>query len=104
MRREQNWPQQLEKLGKIETHNMAWRGYSPAHNLFLWEEAIALKPRLIIETFYAGNDLYDSYHLLRNQGIYFIDALPVLREYIRNGNQPYRVSWDGRSIDTCDHS
>jgi len=58
------WPQMLGKLAEIKTYNMAWGGYGPAHSVLLWEEAIDLKPKLVIEAFYAGNDLYDSYHLL----------------------------------------
>lgn len=65
--RNQAWPQQLEKLSKIKTYNMAFDGYGPAHNLLLLEEAIDLKPELIINAFYAGNDLYDSYSLIYNR-------------------------------------
>jgi lysophospholipase L1-like esterase len=63
----QAWPQQLEKLAKITTYNMAFGAYGPTHSLLLWGEAVALKPMLIIEAFYAGNDLFDSYHLVYNR-------------------------------------
>lgn len=64
----QAWPQQLEELSDIKTYNMAFGGYGPTHSLLLLEEAINLKPKLIIEAFYAGNDLYDSYSLIYNRG------------------------------------
>lgn len=60
----QSWPQQLEKLSEEKTYNMAYGGYGPAHRLLLLEEAISMKPKLIIEAFYSGNDLYDSYSLV----------------------------------------
>jgi hypothetical protein len=40
---------------------MAFSGYGPTHSLLLLHEAIDLNPKLIIDAFYAGNDLYDSY-------------------------------------------
>ena len=68
------WPQQLEYLSKIKTYNMAFGGYGPTHSLILLPEAINLKPKLIIEAFYAGNDLYDSY-----SHIYDMKQLPELK-------------------------
>lgn len=61
---DQAWPQQLEQLGDIKTYNMAFGGYGPAHSLILLAEAIDLGPRLIIEAFYAGNDIYDTFSLV----------------------------------------
>ncbi len=55
------WPQQLEKLSGWKTYNMAYGGYGPVHSLFLLEEALEMRPKIIVEAFYAGNDLYDSY-------------------------------------------
>ena len=66
---DQAWPQQLEILGKIKTYNMGIGGYGPPQSLLLLEEAINLKPKLIIEAFYAGNDLYDSYHLIYDRKV-----------------------------------
>ncbi len=64
VRADQPWPQVLEELGGVQTYNMAWGSYGPTHRLLLWEEAIDLNPKLIIEAFYAGNDLFDSYHFV----------------------------------------
>ena len=58
---EQAWPQQVESLEKIKTYNMAYGGYGPTHYLLLLNEAIVMHPKLIIVTFYTGNDLFDSY-------------------------------------------
>jgi len=71
---EQAWPQQLAYFGKIATYNMAFSAWGPTHSLLLLQEAIDLKPRLIIEAFYAGNDLYDSYF-----HVYGMGQLPELK-------------------------
>jgi hypothetical protein len=58
------WPQQLEQTSNITTYNMAVQGYSPAYSLLMFDEVVEMKPKLIIEAFYAGNDLYDSHQLV----------------------------------------
>ncbi len=64
------WPHQLADLAKLQVYSMAYGGYGPVHSLFLFEEAKKLHPRLIIETFYAGNDLYDSYSIVYDRQQY----------------------------------
>lgn len=62
------WPRQLEStLGKT-VYSMAYGGYGPAHSLVLWDEAVALLPEIVIEAFYVGNDLFDSFYLVYKQG------------------------------------
>jgi lysophospholipase L1-like esterase len=68
VKREKAWPQYLEFVSKITTYNMAYGMYGPVHSLILWKEAKELNPKLIIEAFYAGNDLFDSYNLVYNIG------------------------------------
>jgi hypothetical protein len=68
VKKEEAWPQYLEFVSKITTYNMAYGMYGPAHSLFLLKEAKELNPKLIIEAFYAGNDLFDSYNLVYNKG------------------------------------
>ncbi len=65
---EETWPKQLEMLGKATTYNMAFGRYGPVHSLILYEEAKSLNPKLIIEAFYAGNDLLDSYRMVYGRG------------------------------------
>ena len=72
--REEAWPKQLEMLGHITTYNMSFSGYGPTHSLALLNEALQLRPKLVIEAFYAGNDLYDSYN-----HVYRLKQLPYLR-------------------------
>ena len=60
------WPKQLEAATKKSVYSMAFGGYCPVHSLILWDEAIRLKPRIIIEGFYAGNDLFDAFNLVYN--------------------------------------
>jgi hypothetical protein len=62
--RDQAWPQQLAKCTGLTVYNMAFGGWGPVHSLLLLPEAIAKKPRIIIEAFYAGNDLFDSFSLV----------------------------------------
>ena len=63
VRRKQAWPYQLEELSRIKTYNMGASGYCPLQSLFLLDEALEMKPKLVIEAFYPGNDLYDAYAL-----------------------------------------
>lgn len=66
--REEAWPQQLEALARQPVYNMGYPGWGPTHSLLLMDEAFALKPKLIIEAFYSGNDLYDVFrHVYREK-------------------------------------
>lgn len=46
------------------TSNMSCPGYGPVHYVWLQEEALKLKPDVIVATFYSGNDLFDAFHLV----------------------------------------
>jgi len=61
------WPRQLESLSGASVYSIAYGGYGPTHSLILWEEAVALRPKVIIEALYSGNDLYDSFNHVYNQ-------------------------------------
>jgi len=64
---DQAWPRQSEQLSGLTTYSMALGSYGPTHSLLLLDDALALHPKLVIEAFYAGNDLFDSYaHVYRN--------------------------------------
>ena len=65
---EDAWPRQLESMTGKTVYSMAFSGYGPAHSLVLWNEAVALSPQIVIEAFYAGNDLFDSFNLVYNRG------------------------------------
>lgn len=65
---EDAWPRQLESMTGKTVYNMAYGGYGPTHSLTMWDEAIALSPKIVIEAFYAGNDLFDSFNHVYNQG------------------------------------
>jgi len=68
------WPRQLESGIGEPVYSMAYGGYGPAHSLLLREEALALSPQIVIEAFYSGNDLYDAFNLVYNDG-----GLPELK-------------------------
>lgn len=65
---EDAWPRQLESMLVKTVYSMAYGGYGPTHSLVLWDEAVALLPKIVIEAFYVGNDLSDSFDLVYNQG------------------------------------
>ncbi|MEM7029616.1 MAG: SGNH/GDSL hydrolase family protein [Chloroflexota bacterium] len=61
---DQAWPQQLAALDNTTVYNLALGGYGPGHSLVLFDDALDLKPKLIIEAFYAGNDAFDAFQLV----------------------------------------
>jgi lysophospholipase L1-like esterase len=58
---EEAWPQLLARQTGRSVYNMAFPGWCPVQSLLLADEALALRPRVVIEAFYAGNDLYDAF-------------------------------------------
>lgn len=67
------WPRRLAAATSRTVYNFAYGGYGPAHALLLWDEAMALEPRIVVEAFYLGNDLYDCFDL-----VYNLEQLPAL--------------------------
>lgn len=59
--RPEAWPQQLAAVSEHSVYNMAFGGYSPLHHLQLFEEALQLKPRLVISAVYFGNDFLETF-------------------------------------------
>ena len=51
VRRDEAWPQQLEKRSGYGTYNLAFGGYGPTQRALLFEEALSLQPRLVIAAF-----------------------------------------------------
>ena len=45
---------------------MAFVGYGPVQSLLMWDDAMAFKPRVVIEAFYTGNDPYDCFNHVYN--------------------------------------
>jgi len=72
--RDEAWPRRLAAETGLEVYNMAYDEYGPAHALILLEEGLGFRPRYVIEAYYAGNDLYDSFKL-----VHVLDQLPELR-------------------------
>ena len=65
---EDTWPRQLESIIHSTVYNMAFSGCGPVDSLLLWDEALSLRPKTIIEAFYAGNDLFDAYSRVYRDG------------------------------------
>lgn len=57
------WPAQLGELMGTSTYEMAVGGYGPIQYNSLFDEALALKPDVIIVGLYLGNDIFDAYYL-----------------------------------------
>jgi GDSL-like Lipase/Acylhydrolase family len=74
VRSQDAWPRQLTAMTGETVYSMAYGGYGPAHRLLLWDEAVEFEPELVIEAFYAGNDLFDAFDLVYNRG-----QLPALK-------------------------
>lgn len=68
VKRELAWPQCLANMGNLEVYNFGFGGYGPVHSLILMDEALAIKPKIIVEAFYSGNDLYDAYSMVYYRG------------------------------------
>ncbi|HNV85429.1 MAG TPA: hypothetical protein PKL97_00510 [Candidatus Omnitrophota bacterium] len=77
--REDAWPQRVAEIGGWSVYNMASSGWGPAHSLTRMDEALKFKPKMIVEAFYAGNDLYDSFNL-----VYYFGQLPGLKSSDEN--------------------
>lgn len=65
----QTWPSFLESEIDKPVYSMAFGGYGPVQSLLMWDEAMALKPRFVIEAFYTGNDLYDCFNHVYNMNL-----------------------------------
>lgn len=76
--RDSAWPQQLQALTGLKVYNMSYGGYGPVHSLVLLNEAMKLSPKIVIEAFYAGNDLYDSFNIS-----YYLNDFDYLKTHER---------------------
>jgi hypothetical protein len=64
----QAWPRELARVCGKTTYSMAYGGYGPVHYALLLEEALALRPGLVIVALYAGNDLWEAYERVYSGG------------------------------------
>jgi hypothetical protein len=62
--RKNAWPQQLAKMTGLKVYNIACGGYSPVHSLLLLDEVLEMKPKIVVEAFYAGNDLVEAFTIV----------------------------------------
>ncbi|MGH9368457.1 MAG: GDSL-type esterase/lipase family protein [Thermoanaerobaculia bacterium] len=61
VRREENWPHRLAERTGRTVYGISCGGWGPTQSLILFDGALALKPRLVVEAFYTGNDLFDCF-------------------------------------------
>jgi hypothetical protein len=57
------WPQQLEVQSGWPTYSMAWSSWGPGQAVYLFHEAMKLKPKVLVVGLYSGNDLYDAFRI-----------------------------------------
>lgn len=100
----ESWPRQLAPLHGVSSYVMAYGGYGPVHSLLLWDEAMRLKPKVVIEAMYSGNDLYEAFRLVydQNQAPWLKSSQLEIQQAIQEaqGNQTLhdrisRVYWMG---------
>lgn len=72
------WPQRVGALLHRPIYQMAASGYGPAQYALLMDEALALKPKVIIAAYYYGNDIYDSYQFVYRIGEFKRSTLDTL--------------------------
>ncbi len=73
------WPRLLSAHLGATVYNMALPGYGPMQSELQLDDALALRPRLVIVAPYFGNDLYDSFKLSRRHPEMLTGISPVLR-------------------------
>ena len=62
--REEAWPYQLSLISGKTTYSMAIPGEGPTRSEVLIDNVIKLEPKLVVEAFYSGNDLFDCYNMV----------------------------------------
>ncbi|MCP4333294.1 MAG: hypothetical protein GY785_11615 [Gammaproteobacteria bacterium] len=65
---EQTWPRVLATLTARPVYNMGMSGWGPVQSFLYWDEATSLKPKVVIEGIYSGNDLYDVFSMIYQRG------------------------------------
>ena len=62
------WPQRVGVSLHRTVYQMGIYGYGPAQYALLLDEALSLKPKVIIATYDYGDDIYDSYRFVYRIG------------------------------------
>ena len=65
--RAEAWPSQLQAMSGRSVYSIACGGWGPTHSLVLLDRALAFRPRVLLEAFYPGNDLYDCFAMVYYQ-------------------------------------
>lgn len=60
----ETWPGKLERMTGRTTYNISFGGWAPTHSLITWSTGASLRPSVVIEAFYAGNDLAEAYYMV----------------------------------------
>lgn len=85
------WPQQLGQMTGLQVYNMGVPATGPGHYFHRLNEALSLKPSMIVTAIYTGNDIWGSYRAC------YLLAIPKLRcpsksaEKIKNGKEAKQI-------------
>ena len=95
---EDTWPGQVEARLQRPVYNMGMGGWGPAQYALLVDDALALRPDVVVVAFYSGNDLADAYRYIYNRGIapFLKTQDPERREAIltaKDAKEPIASSW-----------
>lgn len=66
---DESWPRVLERISTGGVYNISFGGWGPVESLILLDDAWAFRPKTILVSFYAGNDLYDSFGAVYKRGL-----------------------------------
>jgi len=66
--RSEAWPKQLAAVSDKTVYSISCGGHGPTQSLMLLDKALELEPDWVVEAVYAGNDLFDCYHLVHGMG------------------------------------
>jgi hypothetical protein len=87
---EEAWPQRLGAILHRTVYQMAVPGYGPGQYLLLFDEAAALRPKVIIATLYFGNDFIDAYGIAYHAGAVKNTAPDALIESFKSSDLKVR--------------
>jgi hypothetical protein len=62
------WPRRLQELGDDTVYSMAYGGYGPVHASLMIDEALDKSPRVVIIAVYSGNDAFDAFRAVYEEG------------------------------------
>jgi hypothetical protein len=95
---EDSWPAQLGRMSSTSVYQMALGGYGPVQYDALAEDALRLRPKVVVVGFYLGNDLYDVYRMVYEKKYWKELRDPAFTPHVKSTSTPtddFFVAWSG---------